>query len=218
MRIFYLLVFGGIIITNNIIAQTTDLNLPKNIEKKSLILGVDIGLNYQRSENQFLYSNTSNSKSTTTSSTISFSPTAGYFITKWLMTGLEIEYISSNSKTQFNQEIDYYAPHKTIFKTGLFSPVFRFYFYKGLYTQLDFSYGFTQYNVEYKNLPEGSTDLSEDVKKEVYGGSIGLGYSLIINQNIIIEPKFNYKKLKYKGEHIIDTDNLIFKIGLKILL
>lgn len=218
MKRRYSLLLFAVLISNNILSQTNDPKVQTIIEKRSIICGLDFGFNYQRSDNQFIYSNTLNTKSKTTTTTLSLATNVGYFIKNWLMSGIEIEYISSNSKTQSNQNISYYTPQRTLFSTGLFSPVFRFYIIQGLYTQVDISYGFTKYYVEYNDLPLGTEDYSEDVIKEVYGGGLGLGYSFLINQNIIIEPKLSYKKLNYKDDIIIDTDNLIFKIGFKILL
>ncbi|MFC2104908.1 autotransporter domain-containing protein [Bacteroidota bacterium] len=190
----------------------------QNIGKGNFIIGGDIGFNYEVSNKLNLYSNDNDGESREKNTTISFAPTVGYLLTDWLVIGLEIEYISQNSKIEYDENISYVGPKEMDLKTGLFSPIVRFYVLNGLFAQIDFSYGIAKYKVEYIDSPILPLDATEKTNKTVYGGSLGLGYSFVIKENIIIEPKFNYKKLKYKGDKTDETDNLIFKIGVKFIL
>jgi hypothetical protein len=119
----------------------------------------------------------------------SLTPTVGYFITDNMMVGTGFSMGSSSESG-----IDPYASTLTNVegKTSGFdmSPFLRFYFGEALYASAGISIGSTSSTTTYTDATNSSLNTVVEGGTSSFGLNIGVGYSLMWNDRIAIEPSF----------------------------
>ena len=108
----------------------------------------------------------------------SLTPTVGYFITDNMMVG-----------TGFSMGSSSYEEMDTEYKSGgmNLSPFFRMYFNENLYASAGIAIGSVSDSYDASS---GGTTVTGENKTSTFGLNVGVGYSLMWNDRVCIEPSF----------------------------
>ena len=151
------------------------------------------------------------SKAKTTS--FSGAPVFGYFFTKNVMAGIDIEF--STEKTNSDNAII----EDTKTRSLALNPLVRFYFNSPFYTEVRFIWGTasTDYNTNGTSFPAQDVKLSS----MTLGAGAGLGYDIPLAEKVILEPAINYNWTTGKIKEIETRSNqshIFFNLGLVLRL
>jgi hypothetical protein len=108
----------------------------------------------------------------------SLTPTVGYFITDNMMIGTGF---SMGSSSEEENDVEYKSGGMNI------SPFFRFYMNDAFYASAGIGIGSTSYETDASS--GGITNTYEE-KTSTFGLNVGVGYSLMWNDRVCIEPSF----------------------------
>jgi hypothetical protein len=144
-------------------------------------------------------------------------PTFGYFFTKNIVAGLAVEYFYDNIN------YDNYSYYKAVENDLSIAPFIRFYTRFGLFFHAEFDYGISKLTFKGRPLPAqtGFIDLSESYNFKITGYSLGIGYSVKVNEYLGIEPSVRYIGGKFNendSNNDFNRKGLMTNIGLVYFL
>lgn len=142
-------------------------------------------------------------------SEFTFTPQFGYFVIDNLALGAGIGLSTSSFKEDGSSD-------KRTDTEVTFSPFARYYFGPGVFVHGGIDVG--------SNKVKYSGDFSGEEKESIFGGNIGVGYAIFLNDHVAIEPMVAYEartltnKTPNQDEDKFKTGGLAFRVGLQIYL
>ena len=144
-----------------------------------------------------------------TTTNFSFSPSVGYFVIDKLAVGAGITWASQ----KFNPDSGSSTQSASAF---LFAPLVRYYVGPGFFTQGTFGFGSSKSDYKF------SSTSTITVKGSITSWSLGIGYAILLNDHVAIEPLVAYQSAtnKYDGTGDPKDTNagLAINIGLRAYL
>jgi len=145
---------------------------------------------------------------------LQLNPAFGYFITKAIVAGIGFEYLYDKIK------YDNYLYYNSMNKGFAVAPFARLYAPFGLFIHGEFDYGSSKLYLTGRAIPgpTGYISTSESYQyNKVIGFSVGIGYSIKVNEIIGIEPSIRYIGGKFNEknpENDFTRKGLLMNIGM----
>jgi outer membrane protein len=139
--------------------------------------------------------------------TISFSPSAGYFVIDNLAVGASLDLSTHKSKDDSDNS-EYTS------NTFSFGPFARYYITKGLFGEAQITFGSN------KDKYDDSDGTDED-KASLFGWSLGAGYAIMISDQVAFEPSVGYGSVALKpdgGSGKLVTSGILVNVGVTVYL
>jgi hypothetical protein len=181
-------------------------NIVYSQNKHDFLIGGGLGYQYSNEDPSLENSNFIKNQE----NLVQINPIVGYFITKCFVVGLGFEYLYD--KTKFDDDSYLYFNYK---ENGfLFTPFLRLYTPFRLFLLTEFDYGNLKISYDGRPMPgpTGFVNTSSAINyNKIIGFSVGMGYSISINEYIAIEPSIRYLAGKYNSK---DSENDFSRKGL----
>ena len=219
------------------------LNLSAQTDQGTFLIGLNTGLGYSTTsitDIDGLGGSWSDAYDKSSTSTLNFNLTDfsallesvkfGYFVSDNFAVALGLIYQSDGSNDDYVSDINSSGMNdvKETTTTFVVEPGVRYYMEMGegfLFGQLSYGMGSQTYKVELSE-----QDNPDDEIRKVSGLGIGVGYSILVNDNISIEPVLGYSMLTQTevdqgvsssgsvADLITKSNTISFEIGLTMLL
>ena len=219
------------------------LSLSAQTDQGTFLIGLNTGLGYSTTsitDIDGLGGSWSDAYDKSSTSTLNFNLTdfsallesvkLGYFVSDNFAIGLGLIYRSDGTNDDYHSDLNGagYDDEKATTTTFVIEPGVRYYMEMGegfLFGQLSYGMGSTTYKVELSE-----QDDPDDSVMKASGLGLGIGYSILVNNKISIEPLLGYSLLTqtevdggYSStgsvEDLVEKSNTIsFAIGLTMLL
>ena len=143
-------------------------------------------------------------------SSLSFTPTAGFFVANGIAIGLIVDLTSTTYKSE--EDVDW-EETSTQYSVG---PVFRYYTPGGFFVHGDVSFG----KMIEKSSYDGDSDQDD---ADLLKWQVGVGYAFFLNDHVSIEPTMTYRNTQSKYEDEYETNKVtlgefVIGVGLNIFL
>jgi len=183
------------------------------ITKDNIVLGGEVSLSVYHSNGETKYVDpiTYNYNYKSTGTSLSLSPTFGYFILDGLVLGLSPSFSYNVSKNTGKNSliVEEEKSEGNSYTIGI-SPFIKYYFKSCIFVGLKSGYSYSSS----KNITSGLKYTSNDFTISPY-----LGYAIFINSKISIEPCINYFYNKSTSKSSVSNSNsLYFSIGFQVFL
>lgn len=131
----------------------------------------------------------------------------GFFVIDQLSAGIKIDYLIND--TEYKEQI---IPQHYSAKNLLIGPEIKYFFKTGIFCEASSLFGFSSSG------PQGD----HQDKWINYSYSTGIGYSILLNRCVAIEPIIKYRYLRKKANENVENDivisGMIFSCGLHVYL